>query len=140
MRPFTVKTCLDCSPLFAILFPDIASTGGGKSGFRRTQFLLHSRFESGSPKFMQRPSNRFLGVGNQLSHTCRIHRLDDLLRNVIHFPLCKNLFNSSAEIFGNASIAENSLTWKSGPSNTTTHSYQICPEPPSELGTPGFFA
>ena len=83
-RPLTVSTVVRCCPLLCFLFPDFASTGGGKSGFRRCNSLLKCCLKKLSPQLARDVPHGLLAGRNQRSRRSRIHRLHDLPHRVFH--------------------------------------------------------
>jgi hypothetical protein len=78
-RPLTVSTCRACCPLLRNFLPVVASCGGGKSGFRRDDFLLHGRLVGEPHELLARVADLLLRVGDQPARLGGVHRGHDLL-------------------------------------------------------------
>ena len=66
ISPLTVRTRCDCRPLFASRLPVVGWCGGGKSGFRRIDPLLHGTLKDLAPHLRRKVAHLLFAAGDPL--------------------------------------------------------------------------
>src|SRR5208283_4715095 len=85
--PLTVRTRCDCRPLFASRLLVVGWCGGGKSGFRRIDPLLHGTLENLSSHLCAKVTHLLFAAGDPLAVRRVVDGLHHLLGELLELSL-----------------------------------------------------